>query len=273
VGECVQTCTGDNECVSNAFCTTQNTCMPKLTTGSACSAGKECQSGYCVDGICCGEPCGGQCEACNVAPNEGTCVPVTGAPVGSRPQCKGDDPECGGSCDGVNRTACATPPSGQACGTPSCSGEGASVSECDGKGTCVAESVSCSPFSCGTDACNETCTDIDDCAQGFTCNPTTGNCVPSAGKCLADGVTLETGPGETKNCSPYRCQGGECTDPCVTSSQCANGFACDQGQCVKLESEAADDGGCGCRTSSGTGTASGILALLGLMLLGARRRC
>jgi MYXO-CTERM domain-containing protein len=271
-GSCVQNCATDNDCIATAFCTSQSTCLSKLTTGSACSAGKECQSGYCVDGICCGEPCGGQCEACNVAPNEGTCVPVTGAPVGSRPQCVGEG-ECGGACDGVNRTACAVPPSGQACGAPSCTVAEATFSECDGKGACVAETTSCSPFACGTDACLDSCSASEDCAQGFTCNPTTGNCVPAAGKCLSDGITLETGPGETKSCSPYRCQGGECTDPCVTSSQCVSGFACDQGKCVALEGEAADDGGgCGCRLASKQRDGSAALVLVGLALFMARRR-
>jgi hypothetical protein len=55
-----------------------------------------------------------------------------------------------------------------------------------------------------------------------------------------------------KDCSPYRCQGGACTEPCSASSQCVSGFACDQGKCVKLgaSSGAADDGGCGCRAGT-----------------------
>jgi MYXO-CTERM domain-containing protein len=173
----------------------------------------------------------------------------------------------------VNRTACAVPPSGQACGTPSCASGLASFSECDGKGACVAETSPCAPFGCGANGCLDTCVSTDDCAQGFTCNPTTGNCVPAAGKCLSDGITLETGPGETKNCSPYRCQGGECTDPCVTSSHCTSGFACDQGECIQLEGEASDDGGgCGCRLGSKQRDGSGLLLLLGIASLMLRRR-
>ncbi len=272
-GSCLQMCGNDNDCISTAFCTSQGTCLTKMVTGSACSAGKECQSGYCVDGVCCSESCSGQCESCNIAPNEGTCVAVVGEPIG-KAKCAGDG-ECAGACDGVNRTACSVPPSGQTCGTPGCSGDKSTFSECDGKGACLEKSADCAPFSCSGAACIDNCTTNDDCVQGFSCNPATGNCVPAVGKCLADGITLETGPGETKNCSPYRCQAGECTEPCVTSSQCVSGFACDQGKCVKLDdAQSSDEGGCGCRLpAGGGGNGAWLLLAAGLGLrLGRRRR-
>jgi MYXO-CTERM domain-containing protein len=271
--QCLQACSDANDCASGSFCSSSGACLPKQANGLACTAGKECQSGFCADGICCDQACSGQCEACNVSPNEGTCSPVIGEPVGARPACEGQG-ECGGACDGVDRTACKVPPSGKPCGTPSCALDKATASKCDGLGACVAQTDDCSPFSCGSDACRSTCSASDHCAEGFVCNPETGNCVPAAGKCASDGVTLELASGETKSCSPYRCLGGECADPCATSSQCVAGFACDQGECVALDDAAgADEGGCGCRTGAGTETRGlGFWALLLALALAASRR-
>ena len=66
--------------------------------GVGCGDGNECQSGLCVDGVCCATACDGTCEACDLAGSEGTCTP----------HAPGTDPEseCGeGSCSG--ETVCA----------------------------------------------------------------------------------------------------------------------------------------------------------------------
>ncbi|MEQ8456621.1 MAG: hypothetical protein RLO52_41870 [Sandaracinaceae bacterium] len=53
-----------------------------LTDGEPCLAGAECVTGYCVDGVCCAEACGGgaaDCMACSRAAGaseDGTCGPV-----------------------------------------------------------------------------------------------------------------------------------------------------------------------------------------------------
>jgi hypothetical protein len=36
----------------------------EVCLGAPCSIGGDCESGYCVDGVCCNQPCSGQCEAC-----------------------------------------------------------------------------------------------------------------------------------------------------------------------------------------------------------------
>jgi MYXO-CTERM domain-containing protein len=271
--QCLQGCTDANDCAAGNYCSSQGACLKKQTNGSACSAGQECTSAFCVDGYCCDQACGGQCEACNVAPNEGTCSPVHGPPVGQRPECAGGN-ECAGICDGVNTTACVVPPSGEPCGTASCQSAKLSHGECDGKGSCVDKSQDCAPFACSSDACATSCKADSDCAQGFGCDPATSNCVPTSGKCAADGVTLETSTGETKNCSPYRCQGGECNDPCATSSQCISGYACKSGKCVSIGgSDPGDSGGCGCRASDRGRPGVGMAWLLALALAaGARRK-
>lgn len=270
---CLQSCQDDNDCMAGAHCTSLGACAIKVVNGTSCTLGKECQSGYCVDGVCCGESCSGQCEACNVAPNQGTCVGVIGAPVGARPECAGDGGDCSGSCDGVNRTACVLPPAGESCGTASCSNGSLDFGECDGKGACVQNTEECSPYACDVSSCRTDCSSDDHCGQGFSCDLESGKCVPSAGKCLSDGVTLETSGGETKDCSPYRCLGGQCAQPCATSSQCVEGFACDLGECVPLaNADTSSEDGCGCATARTTAARSLPVALLSLALALRRRR-
>ena len=44
--------------------------------GEDCGGSTECSSAHCVDGVCCESACVGECEACNVAGQKGTCAPV-----------------------------------------------------------------------------------------------------------------------------------------------------------------------------------------------------
>jgi hypothetical protein len=57
--------------------------VDELPRGSACTQGAQCQSGFCVDGVCCESACGGgvgnDCQACGVAAGstaDGACTPV-----------------------------------------------------------------------------------------------------------------------------------------------------------------------------------------------------
>jgi hypothetical protein len=45
-------------------------------SGSGCESDGECISGYCRQGVCCKTECAGQCLACNVKTNVGSCVEV-----------------------------------------------------------------------------------------------------------------------------------------------------------------------------------------------------
>ncbi|MCA9695358.1 MAG: hypothetical protein KC636_37610, partial [Myxococcales bacterium] len=73
--------------------------------GDPCDADEDCQTGACVDGVCCDDPCGGgvdDCQACSVekgATKDGVCE-LLAADVECRPAAGGcDEPEV---CDGVN---------------------------------------------------------------------------------------------------------------------------------------------------------------------------
>jgi hypothetical protein len=72
--------------------------------GDTCAKGAECEKGFCVDGVCCKEACGGgssdDCQACSVAMGatvNGTCAPI---PMGA--VCRAPDGACdvAESCDG-----------------------------------------------------------------------------------------------------------------------------------------------------------------------------
>ena len=46
--------------------------------GEACGCDRDCQSGFCVDGVCCNSDCTGTCRACNVQGSPGICALVPG---------------------------------------------------------------------------------------------------------------------------------------------------------------------------------------------------
>src|SRR5207237_779889 len=103
---------------------------------SACGGDNECASGNCVDGFCCDRACGGQCEACDIAGNVGTCSAATGAPHGARGACASDGTLCGGSCDGIHPASCTYPGDSTSCRAPSCTAGTATLAEgCDGAGS------------------------------------------------------------------------------------------------------------------------------------------
>src|SRR5262245_22542787 len=79
---------------------------PLLPLGAMCRASSDCESNHCVDSVCCNRACEGQCEACNVESNEGTCSTISGVPGGTRQPCTGAGTTCGGTCDGIVAGSC-----------------------------------------------------------------------------------------------------------------------------------------------------------------------
>jgi hypothetical protein len=96
--KCMTTCTAHADCAAGHYCTGNSKCEPKQADGKLCSAGVECASGHCYDGVCCNSFCSGACEACvavYTGKADGICAPVA----------KGTDPKaaCGATktCDGA----------------------------------------------------------------------------------------------------------------------------------------------------------------------------
>ena len=169
-----------------------------------CSSGSDCSSGFCVDGVCCENACGGglttDCQACSVAmgsSTDGLCEDLTGTTC--------DD---GMFCDGTE--VCSSGVCGSSTGNP-----------CDGPD--------------GDDNCSETCDETSDnclandtdgsaCDDGSFCNGTetctTGVCGSSTG----DPCTGPDGDGDcAESCDETA---DNCTGPDITGSSCDDGLFC-----------------------------------------------
>lgn len=248
-----------------------------LFQGAPCTADKQCATGICVDGVCCDARCDGQCEACSVEGSVGTCVPVTGAPKGSRTKCDAGTDVCNAKqCDGATRTSCeGFAPATTRCREASCAdGQETLAANCDGKGACPAPvPKACEPFACGDTACLGRCTADSECAASYRC--VAGKCVTGA-YCASDRL-LRTPGAADRDCSPYACEGERCKETCGSSLDCVGGFLCSAGQCVaaSLSGPASGDEGGGCAVSngrSGSSVALGLLALVGALGRVRRRR-
>ncbi|MBI2390734.1 MAG: FG-GAP repeat protein [Deltaproteobacteria bacterium] len=269
--------TAAEDCAATAYCTAAGTCAPKRANGTSCAAGKECTSGFCVDGVCCASTCSGQCEACNETGTEGACVPVSGAPRGTkRPPCSGDPATCGGKCNGINAAQCDYPAATKDCGTR-CEGSSSVERTCDGKGECVAKDArSCAPFACDTNGkCRTTCAADTDCTTGNRCAD--GTCAPTGGaKCL-DPTQSQSADGKTVPCGAYKCDEltGGCKQVCTDSADCATTHLCNATTktCEPAAAPTTEDSssGCGCETGVGRASSFGLAAIAFLSAVVARR--
>ncbi len=245
---CRTSCVSDSDCDSKAFCGPSGACVVKRAAGEGCGAGKECDTGFCVDGVCCKSACTAQCEACDVSPNEGNCIPVSGTPHGKRAPCNDADPTCGGKCDGVNIAQCNYPPTTTACGS-TCEAGKEKKSSCDGKGSCVATgSRDCGAYQCEDGArCKESCAADTDCSPGYRCG-TDKRCAPVSSRCSDDLTSAIANDGSQKACAPYVCDPirGICNSSCATSADCAAGRNCDPASktCVGGDAPTGESGGC-----------------------------
>jgi hypothetical protein len=211
--------------------------------GQACGAAGDCESGLCVDGVCCTSSCGGACEACDVVGLEGSCAPVTGKPHGARPACTGvaAGTECGAQCLGVDRTACGIPSTSVACSKTACvstlAGTETHASTCDGAGACGDKPISCGGHVCTGVVCSTVCAGASDCLAGFFCKGT--QCLPLGG--LGDPCTA------TADClAPAFCTEGVCcaVAACGAAKTCAG--AGSRGRCGLFDGQdCAKDDECG----------------------------
>lgn len=122
-----------------------------LANGESCSGAGECESGYCVDGVCCDQACDSGCEACSPAVSGGTHAAGVCSPIPS-----GSDPlnACYFACDGSG-----------ACEPLLPAGADCSDSAACADGHCV-DSICC------TAACDGVC---ESCLAAFT-GGTDGQC-------------------------------------------------------------------------------------------------
>jgi hypothetical protein len=283
-GECTSGFCVEGYCCDKGACAAGETCAGKgapgrclKVDGSSCTSDAQCGSAHCVDGLCCDGACTGPCGACNLKGSEGKCVavPAGDAPHGARAACPGDG-ACRARCGGIELDACTQfPGTAISCAPPSCSAGVESRSRgCEGAGGCVsAVTRRCEPYVCGKDACKTRC-DVDaDCTAGNTCELVTRKCVIAA--TCSDDHTVKSPDGNSKDCTPFRCEGSRCLDACTDSDACANGFACDtaSGHCVVAAvASTSDAGGCTMGASRGEGPLGAVVVLLAMALPRRRAR-
>jgi len=160
----------------------------RLPDGTACTSDLLCESRLCIDGVCCGTTCPGQCQSCAT----GTCLP-TETP---RSPCGGTG-VCAGRCDG-NSPGCVFPDASTTCSQPGCRDSKTLQlpGACNGKGSCAAGGTKACEFVCAADTCS-------------------GVCAPTTLRCLSAGIRQQ--------CSVH----GEWQDaPCPNNQTCSGVGIC-----------------------------------------------
>jgi hypothetical protein len=196
-----------------------NTPPPKMdaaapvgsANGQKCTSRTQCESGNCIDGVCCDTTCTGTCRACDIAGSVGTCTEV--------PDNEDPDNECAtdmvstcrrdGMCDGQG--ACRKYAAGTECAPAMCSGTTQSSNRtCDGNGTCQAATTETCMQGCANGVCPAPCGANNPCLAGLYCDAT-AVCKPKK----AMGLSCTTGDECTLGfCVDGVCCGSACTGTC-----------------------------------------------------------
>ncbi|MDC3962254.1 hypothetical protein KEG38_51020 [Polyangium jinanense] len=183
-----------------------------FSNGTLCGRPTDCQSGFCVDGVCCNTACAaGPCDVCSVSTEitplggqtAGTCTLLTGPTCDDGDLCTQTDVCQSGVCTGQDPTLCAMPdpchkqdacnPKTGVCplpvntddNTPCDDGNDCTTEDrCQAGGCTGTKDVRCAcpecvPYVCFglSRSCKTSCDSVNDCASGYVCDPT-HHCVP-----------------------------------------------------------------------------------------------
>ncbi len=215
-----------------------------LPLGSTCSAGTQCQSGFCVDSVCCENSCASACQSCNLAASRGYCrADPDNTPCPDSNLCNGTEVCRSGSCTAGTALNC---DDGSICTTDACNpstgcthtpaNNGASCDDrnvCNGQETCQnGTCLSQNPLNCddGNGCTADACDSISGCLH--TQLPDSAWCSDNN---ACNGLETCRGgvcqPGNPLDCNDFN----PCTlDTCNPGSGCvrqniANGSQCDDG--------------------------------------------
>jgi hypothetical protein len=176
--------------------------------GAACGQGIDCDSGHCVDEVCCDSPCTELCAACNLPGSVGVCSAAASDALCPEASCQGQSSECRplnagqttANCEAVGvcraNAQCEALPAAQ--GVPCQAGTGT----CDGQGACLVPDKSALGVACEVD---------DDCAEGHCVASGDGArvCCDAAcdGVCQACSAAgrCETTPATDARCTAVTC--------------------------------------------------------------------
>jgi hypothetical protein len=173
--------------------------------GSACACDPACESGHCVDGVCCMSACLGPCRSCDQPGHRGVCLAADPGSPDPHGLCKKEAPEaCGLSGLCADAGVCARAPVGSSCGPAACVSGALVHPVCQPDRSCRAgEPVSCAPSTCANGGCTLACASDRECTAPRAC--VNGSCGPrgigqacgAATECAsgfcADGVCCESG--------------------------------------------------------------------------------
>lgn len=216
-GMFLRTCTTNGSGYTEETCPNgcnAGACLTKRGLGRACGAATDCESGNCVEGVCCNTACADRCHSCltaNTGKADGQCNPVT-AGNDPRNHCEpADRSTCGldGMCDGAG--SCRRYPAGTVCRIQSCvdnPGGSSHVPEgrCTQNGACtMAAQESCGRYLCNNDRCRTSCSSSGSCAAGSYCEGTS---------CQAKKVN-GTVCSRTEECASSVCGGRCCASLCA----------------------------------------------------------
>ena len=235
--------------------------------GSPCTAAAQCDSGHCVEGVCCESSCSGTCMTCKLAGSAGLCLPAPdGTPCPDGNACNGeevcllqecvsgepldcdDDNPCStDACDPLNGCVHAPLADGTSC---------ADEDLCNGQETCQAgmcsagEALDCDDGNpCTTDGCDALAgcnhrplPDGSDCSQGLCAQASCqqGRCLPADGYCDDDNPCTSDTCLPESGCQHQPLADGTRVEGC---QMCAAGLPADDPDCVVA-------GGCGCASST-----------------------
>lgn len=252
---CLKNCQQDSDCSAGSYCTGDKTCAVKKTAGTACQATKECASGVCVDGVCCGSPCSQTCYGCSMEKTgkaDGTCAPLKAGTSRSATECPAAAmTSCGndGTCDGAGK--CHSWAQGTACAAGVCDTSGYTAAKtCDGAGHCTgAAAVACGAYPCTpATGCAISCSATQPCGGDTYCDAVTAKCASKKN----NGASCQSGA---------ECLTGQCAEGFCCNSACAGGC----NSCAKTRNGVAD-GTCSAipngqdPRTAGTCTANGCVA-------------
>ncbi len=233
----------DNECSDALTCNGAGAC--EKVNGASCGGAAECDSGFCVDGVCCGTACGGTCNACSAAKTDGANGTCGDVKVDTDPE-----NECTGALT-CNASGACEKATGASCGA---------AAECD-SGFCV-DNVCCES-ACGgicracsnakTGAANGTCDQLtagtdepeDGCAGALTCNAS-GACEKAQGASCSGASECDSG-----FCVDTVCCDTACAGTCSACSAIKTAGA--DGTCGFIPMTDDPDGECAPSTCDGSG--------------------
>lgn len=169
--------------------------------GAACTGGDGCESGHCVEGVCCDGACAGVCNSCRNALTSSLPDGMCGAVASGK-----DDPAA--RCDAMGAMTCGT------------------TGRCDGKGACekFGGTTTCRAAACsgGSFTAAATCDGVGNCPAAMSQDCKGALCTATAGcatACNADGECPNGYCTAARTCAAKKIDGASCAG----ANECAHG--------------------------------------------------